>query len=275
MHNRGGFTLIELLVVIAIIALLMSILMPALSRAKGQTQAAVCLSNLHQWGLVWNMFLTDRDGRVPENLFWWASEEDPLLWPYFEDEKLLLCPSATKPRGALVPGDSQRGGKFNAHASWWHAYEVTWRTIGAPGKHYLISYGRNGYCTHDTGNVRGRKAADGQEVVWGVVNILVAKEAARVPLVLDCTGSGSCPCPEDKPPEYDGQIYFSEPTNVNEIRGFCINRHNEHVNGVFLDFHARKIGLKQLWTLKWHRAWPDIDLNTIDWPAWMVHMPND
>jgi prepilin-type N-terminal cleavage/methylation domain-containing protein len=50
MCKPRGFTLIELLVVIAIIALLMSILMPALVKAKAQAKAAVCLSNLHQWG---------------------------------------------------------------------------------------------------------------------------------------------------------------------------------------------------------------------------------
>lgn len=51
MPKRGGFTLIELLVVVAIVALLMSILLPALSRAKAQAAATKCKANLHNIGL--------------------------------------------------------------------------------------------------------------------------------------------------------------------------------------------------------------------------------
>ena len=62
MNKRKGFTLVELLVVIAIIALLMSMLMPALNKAKEQAKLAVCKNNLHQWAIVWKMFTDDREG---------------------------------------------------------------------------------------------------------------------------------------------------------------------------------------------------------------------
>src|SRR2546425_1696054 len=62
----GGFTLIELLVVIAIIAILASLLLPALARAKVKSRRVACLSNLHQVGVAFELYISDDAEKFPD-----------------------------------------------------------------------------------------------------------------------------------------------------------------------------------------------------------------
>ena len=82
-HNYRGFTLVELLVVIGIIALLISILLPALSKAKEASRVAKCLSNLRQLGMASASYTAENKGYlVPADVFdpALASEPNGRVW---------------------------------------------------------------------------------------------------------------------------------------------------------------------------------------------------
>ena len=115
--SKKAFTLVELLVVIAIIALLLSILMPALTKVKKQAAAAICLSNVKQWGAVFSMYANDNKDCFPQSYEGAGLSQYEAYWchatmDYYEDESLRFCPSAkrNKQRVAALPAEEMNYG---------------------------------------------------------------------------------------------------------------------------------------------------------------------
>jgi len=270
---RTAFTLIELLVVISIVAMLLALLLPTLARVRKQARAVGCQANLHQWSTLYSTALAENNGQwaTGPNLYAPGVESMILSWGpwggwfyespsardyqmYDQVQGILCCPMATRPIDPTGMG-TKAGGTFLAWSVRGYSY--------SPGYH-RSSYGANPYTCAFAWSPEDRKLH-----AWNAASI---RNGSQIPVYLD-----SC-CPWTQLYEYDPPPPCDAiPTMITPYGGAsCINRHEGYVNGMFWDASVRRIGLKELWTLKWRRdsfttgPWTRAgNVQPEDWPQWM------
>jgi prepilin-type N-terminal cleavage/methylation domain-containing protein/prepilin-type processing-associated H-X9-DG protein len=265
--NPKGFTLIELLVVISIVALLMALLIPSLQKARKQARAVVCQANLKQWSTTIALYTEDNEGYLPKGhgygLFFLlgsgGNSDDPnapeSMHPV-DTKGIACCPMAVKRGEGHFSYTISETYVEGWSGSTFKAWEIT--SIGRP---FRGSYGVNGW-------VFDYYSFAGYGRYTRRLNVYSTKDKAKIPLLLDNRLPMSWFYEElCRPPK--------TPNDVGQMQ-FCINRHNEHTNGLFLDGSVRKIGLKELWTLKWYKAFNTDNqwtraggVKPDDWPEWM------
>ena len=278
MEKRKGFTLIELLVVIAIIVLLMAILLPSLQRARNQARAVVCQSHLKQWGMVFALYTEDSKGNFLNNSvrylgfvdYLYRSEAGIRTRPLYESDvrvrDIMCCPMAIKPSSRPSPQNLVRGMDGSRYAGTvtklpgtiGSAYEA-WTASPGP-KTISGSYGFSSALFFMPQNKQSPTA------LRSTLNIYSITGCSKIPVLLDSASPAAIFYWEGQTPA---------PAEANET-SCCINRHNGGVNSLFLDWSVRKVGLKELWKLKWHDEFDTSGPWTLaggvkpeDWPEWM------
>jgi prepilin-type N-terminal cleavage/methylation domain-containing protein len=143
MTSRRGFTLIELLVVIAIIAILASMLLPALARAKGRALLVQCISNHRQLTLTWSFYQDDQNGGIPSNVRGNPPPGNGLNW--VESTVHGATPGFIDPGALTDPRRAAFAAYLKALAVYKCPAERTVYTMGARRIPKLRSYSMNDY----------------------------------------------------------------------------------------------------------------------------------
>ncbi|MBI2925527.1 MAG: type II secretion system protein [Verrucomicrobia bacterium] len=245
---RGrAFTLIELLVVIAIIAILASLLLPALARAKTKSQQIKCTSNLKQMGLAHYMYMGDFGRSVPYDLgnsLWMAK----LMDYQAKVHEIRYCPTAPEPRKRISrnPANPDYG---TTDETW------IWRTNANRG--YQGSYSYNGWLYYDLG-------FDQKKVFTREATL---NRPSQTPFVGDAMWVDAWPNATDLPAR---NLYEGDGV-AGGIGRYCIARHAIRsaksapkrmapgerlpgaVNMACMDGHVETAKLDKLWDFYWHK----------------------
>lgn len=266
MKSQTAFSKKDLVVAIASVLFVMMNIGAINSTGRRKAKDLVCLSNLLKWGAIFQTYTNNNDGyfysgAVGTPGYWWIADLEEHYQSY-KQNRLWFCPEAKKPLTDEYGVYSPTLSVFNAWGIYTRAMYFNLCRDGIAG-----SYGLNGYVldipsysTYES----GVPAVDG----WRTPNVA---GASNVPVFMDALRFDMWPRSTDLPSNNEHAAW-----SRNNMVRCCINRHNGAINCLFMDFSARKVGLKELWTLKWHRTfdtegpWTRAGgASKYDWPEWM------